>query len=186
VQLTGAQLRELQAVPARALGVGRDQCWTLGRIGELVRRLSLAASIAVKPGKCPGWLPHPHRPQARQGQRKGFAEIDYARLLDAAHQQLGGPLVVVWDNLNTHLSHAMAEVIAARDWLTVYQLTPHAPELNSVEPVWSHLKRSLANLAKHNITELTALVKSRLRRMQYGPGLLGVFLAGTGLDLPAM
>ena len=54
VQLTGAQLRELQAVPARALGVGRDQCWTLGRIGELVRRLSLAASIAVKPGKCPG------------------------------------------------------------------------------------------------------------------------------------
>jgi putative transposase len=80
----------------------------------------------------------------------------------------------------------MAEVIAARDWLTVYQLTPHAPELNSVEPVWSHLKRSLANLAKHNITELTALVKSRLRRMQYGPGLLGVFLAGTGLDLPAM
>jgi putative transposase len=29
--------------------------------------------------------------------RKGFAETDYARLLDAAHQQAGGPIVLVWD-----------------------------------------------------------------------------------------
>ena len=28
-----------------------------------------------------------------------------------------------------------------------------------------------------------ALVKTRLKRMQYRPGLLGGFLAGTGLDL---
>jgi transposase len=41
--------------------------------------------------------------------------------------------VVVWDNLNTHTSGAMAGLIAARDWLTVYQLPPYAPELNPVE-----------------------------------------------------
>jgi hypothetical protein len=35
------------------------------------------------------------------------------------------------------------------------------------EPAWSNLKRSLANLTKHNIDQLTALVKTRLRRMQY-------------------
>jgi putative transposase len=51
------------------------------------------------------------------------------------------------------------------------------------EPVWSNLKRSLANLTKHNIDQLTALVKTRLRRMQYRPGLLEGFLAKTGLDL---
>ena len=51
------------------------------------------------------------------------------------------------------------------------------------EPVWSNLKRSLANLTKHNISQLTALVKTRLRRMQYRPGLLEGFLAKTGLDL---
>ncbi len=67
---------------------------------------------------------------------------------DDAHQQLGGPLVVVWDGLL----------------------------------VWSHLKRSLANLAKRDISQLTALVKTRLRRMQYRPGLLDGFLACTGLD----
>jgi putative transposase len=44
-------------------------------------------------------------------------------------------------------------------------------------------KRSLANLTKQNIDQLTALVKTRLRRMQYRPGLLDGFLAKTGLDL---
>lgn len=51
------------------------------------------------------------------------------------------------------------------------------------EPVWSHLKRSLANLAKRNLPQLTALVKTRLKRMQYRPGLLSGFLASTRLDL---
>jgi putative transposase len=115
--------------------------------------------------------------------RKGFTEADYAALLDAAHQQLGGPLVLVWDNLNTHVIQAMAEIIAARPWLTVYRLPPYAHKLNPVEPVWSHLKRSLANPTKHTIAELTALVKTRVKRMQYRPALLAGFLASTGLDL---
>jgi transposase len=85
--------------------------------------------------------------------------------------------------LNTHASQAMAEMIAARPWLTVFRPPPYAHELNPVEPVWAHLKRSLANLTKHNIAELTALVKTRLNRMQYRPGLRVGFLASTGLHL---
>jgi transposase len=76
----------------------------------------------------------------------------------------------------------MAELIAARPWLTVFRLPPYAHELNPVELVWSHLKRSLANLTKHTLAELTALVKTRMKRMQYRPGLLLGFLAGTGLE----
>jgi len=68
-------------------------------------------------------------------------------------------------------------------WLRVYRLPPYASELNPVEPVWSNLKRSLANLAKQDIGQLTALIKTRLRRMQYRPVLLDGFLAKTGLDL---
>ena len=75
------------------------------------------------------------------------------------------------------------ELAAARDWLRVYQLPPYAHELNPVEGIWSVLKRSLANLAKRNLSQLTALVKTRLKRMQYRPGLLDDFLASTGLDL---
>ena len=39
-----------------------------------------------------------------------------------------------------------------------------------------------ANLARRDISQLTALIKTRLRRMQYRPGLLDGFLAKTGLD----
>ena len=76
----------------------------------------------------------------------------------------------------------MRELIATRSWLRVYRLPPYASELNPVEPVWSNLKRSLANLGKRDLGQLTALVRTRLRRMQYRPGLLSSFLARTGLD----
>ena len=147
------------------------------------RRVSLAALIAAKPGCRPRLIYRVHHARRRRGDpRKGFTETGYARLLDAAHQQLRGPLVVVWDNSNTHVSGAMTALIAARDWLTVYRLPPYAHELNPVEPVWSHLKRSLANLAKRNLAQLTALIRTRLKRMQYHPGLLDGFLVSTGLD----
>src|SRR3954471_24635732 len=144
-------------------------------------RVSLSALLATKPGQRPRLIYPTHRGR-RARRRKGFTEADYAALLAAAHRQLGGPIVLVWDNLTTHVSAAMAELIAARPWLTVYRLPPYAHELNPVESVWSHLKRSLANLTKHTIAELTAPVKTRLRRMQYRPGLLVGFLASTGLE----
>ena len=48
--------------------------------------------------------------------------------------------------------------------------------------MWSHLKRSLANLARRNLSQLTTL-KTGLKRMQYVPGLLKGFLASTHLDV---
>ena len=148
------------------------------------KRVSLAALIAVRPGQRPRLIYRVHSGRPRPGdKRKGFTEADYARLLDGAHQQLGGPIVLVWDNLNTHVSQAMGELVAARDWLTVFRLPPYASELNPVEGIWSVLKRSLANLAKRDIGQLTALIRTRLRLMQYQSGLLPGFLTGTRLDL---
>jgi hypothetical protein len=95
-------------------------------------RVSLAALIATRPGSRPRLIYRTHRAR-RSDERKGFTETDYARLLDAAHQQLTGPIVLIWDNLNTHTSRAMAELISARDWLTVFRLPSYASELNPVE-----------------------------------------------------
>ncbi len=148
------------------------------------KRVSMAALICTKAGRRSRLIYRIHLDRGpAKGRRKGFTETDYAHLLDAAHQQLGGAIVLVWDNLNTHVSRAMHELIAARLWLTVYQLPPYAPELNPVEGVWSHLKRSLANLTKHSLEQLTALVKTRLKRMQYHSRLLQGLIAKTGLDL---
>ncbi|MFF7601484.1 transposase [Streptomyces mirabilis] len=90
--------------------------------------------------------------------------------------------MLVWDNLNTHVSRAMHELITARLWLAVYQLPPYPPELNPAEGVWSHLKRSLANLTKPSLDQLTALVKTRLKRMLYRPRLIEGLIAKTRLD----
>ena len=40
-----------------------------------------------------------HARRRRNDKRKGVTETDCARLLDATHQQLAGPIVMVWDNL---------------------------------------------------------------------------------------
>jgi putative transposase len=100
------------------------------------KRVSIAALIATRPGTA-GRAQLIYRTHLDRGsgkhRRKGFTETVYARLLDAAHQQLHGPIVLVWDNLPTHVGRAMRQLIAARSWLTVYQLPAYAPELNPVE-----------------------------------------------------
>jgi transposase len=58
----------------------------------------------------------------------------------------------------------MAELVAARSWLTVYRLPPHASELNPAGAVWPNLKISLANLTKQNRWSRPG------RRMQYRTG----------------
>ena len=146
-------------------------------------RVSLAALVAVKPGQRPRLFYRAHACHGRKHEKKGLDEGDYIRLLDAAHQQLGAPIVLVWDNLNTHRSARMRRYLATRDWLTVFHLPPHAPELNPVEGVWSHLKRSLANLTKHTIDQLTRLIKTRLKRIQHRPALLTGLLTHTHLPI---
>lgn len=82
-----------------------------------------------------------------------------------------------------HISAAMRALIAARDWLHVIRLPAYAPHLNPVEHVWSHLKRSLGNLAAHGIDDLAVIVKNRLKGIQYRPELIDAFFADTGLAL---
>ena len=122
--------------------------------------------------------------RGRKGERRSLSEADYAALLSAAHQQLHAPIILIWDNLNTHLSKRMQTFVTAHeDWLTVVRLPAYAPELNATEGVWSHLKRGLGNCAATNIDQLMAMVKTRLKRLQYRPDLLDGFLGQTGLVL---
>jgi putative transposase len=100
--------------------------------------VSLAGLIATRPGRRSRLIYRMRQHRGRKGERRGFAEADYAALFDAAHQQLGGPLVVVWDNLNTHTSAEMRRLIAARPWLAVFYLPAYAPELDPVEVGRSH------------------------------------------------
>lgn len=73
--------------------------------------------------------------------------------------------MLVWDRLNTHVSHRMRQLITEREWLTVFLLPGNSPDLNPVEGVWAHVKRGLANLAVVALDRLEVLVRNRLKRL---------------------
>ncbi|MFC8262848.1 transposase [Streptomyces sp. NPDC057291] len=109
----------------------------------------------------------------RKGQPKGFGWRDFRDLLVCARIQLGGPIVLVWDNVRIHLTAPLREFIAANaDWLTVFQLPTYAPDLNPQEGVWSLVRRDLGNLAAADLGQITQAVKRRLKMLQYRPHVL--------------
>ena len=147
-------------------------------------RVSRAGMIAIKPATRTRMIYRAIVHHGRKNEKPGFRERDFTALLDAAHQQLRGPIVLVWDNSTQHVDKLMRTLIATRaTWLTVYRLPPYAPELNPVEGVWPHLKRNLGNLAARTTDELAALAKTRLKQMQYRPALLDGLVAETGPTL---
>jgi len=118
-------------------------------------RVSIAGLLAYRPGHRGHFYYRLVVHRGRRGERRSLSEADYAALLSAAHQQLHAPIILIWDNLNTHLSKRMNKFVAAHDdWLTVVRLPAYAPELNATEGVWSHLKRSLGNCAATGIDQL--------------------------------
>ncbi|WP_434060627.1 IS630 family transposase [Streptomyces yunnanensis] len=151
--------------------------------GRRSGQLSVAGLIAMRPGSrtrlCHRLRTHP----AGKSARRSMGERDFIALIDGVHQLVKAPIVLVWDRLNTHVSRAMGELIAERDWLTVFLLPAYSPDLNPVEWVWAHVKRSLANLAVMALDQLEALVRNRLKRLQYRPDTPDGFIAGTGLTL---
>ena len=148
-------------------------------------RVNLAGMIALRHGFRTRLIYRIIAYHGRKHERKGFRERDLAGMIDAAHQQLGhANIILVWDNDTAHRDAAMKELLSTRPWLTVFYLPPYTPTLNPVEGLWSALKRSVSNLAPHGTDALAALVRTRLRRMQYRTdGLLDGFIAETGLTL---
>jgi len=141
----------------------------------------MAGLIATRPGLRTRLFYRIHVYHGRKREPKGLGEADYMRLLCAVHTQLRAPLILIWDNLNHHVSAAMRQFVADHAWLRVVQLPAYAPELNPTEGVWSHVKRGLGNLAACGIDQLATIVRTRLKTIQYRPGLINAFITETGL-----
>jgi hypothetical protein len=147
-------------------------------------RVSVAGLVCLKPGERGRLFYRARVHRGRKGERRSMSEADYAGLIAAAHNQLHAPVILIWDNLNTHVSAAMRRFIEAHpEWLTEVRLPGYAPELNPVEGAWANLKNGLGNLCVTNVDQLAAIIKSRLKSIQYRPALIDGFLAQTGLAL---
>ncbi|MBP2056788.1 transposase [Streptomyces griseochromogenes] len=135
-----------------------------------------------KPGERPRMFYAVREYNGRKDQPKGFTWRDLRDLLVRARTQLGGPIVLVWDNVRIHLAAPLREFIAANaHWLTVFQLPSCSPDLNPQEGIWSMVKRDVGNLAAADLGQTTRAVKHRLKQIQYRPDLIDGCLAGTGL-----
>ncbi len=166
---------------------------TWGRIGQTpvvhVRgrgagRVSMAGMTCYKSGERSRLIYTVREYTGRKNQPKGFGWRDFRDLLVRARIQLGGPIVLVWDNVRIHLTADMREFVDANsDWLTVFQLPTYAPDLNPQEGVWSLVKRDIGNLAAADLGQITRAVKRKLKMLQYRPQVIDGCLAGTGLTL---
>lgn len=148
-------------------------------------RITLAALACYKTGERSRLIYRPRVQGHLRGDHRGFTWQDYRDLIVRAHLQLGGPIVVIWDNLNVHRSAALRQWAAGQDWLTIIQLPTYAPDLNPVEGIWSLLRRSTtANVVFADRDHLVRAVHSGMRHIQRRPRLIDGCLTGTGLPPP--
>ena len=97
-------------------------------------RVSVAGLACYQPGARARLFYRARLHRRRKGERRSMSEADYASLIAAAHNQLRAPVILVWDNLNTHVSATMRAFTGAHpDWLTAVRLPAYAPDLNSVK-----------------------------------------------------
>nr|WP_051967371.1 transposase [Kitasatospora mediocidica] len=171
--------------PPRARTWGRQGVTPVVRVrGRGSGRVSMAGMTCYKPGERSRLIYAIREYRGRKDEPKGFGWKDYRDLIVRAHSQLGGPIVLVWDNLRMHLVAPLREFFEANAaWLTVFQLPTYAPDLNPQEGVWSLVKRGIGNLAAADLGQITRAVKRKLKMLQYRPEVIDGCLTATGLML---
>jgi transposase len=144
----------------------------------------MAGVVCFKPGRRSRLIYAIREFRGRKDEPKGFGWRDFRDLVVRARVQLGGPIVLVRDNVRLPLTAGMKKFIDANaEWLTVFRLPSYAPELNPTEGIWALVKRDLGNLAATDLGGITRAVKHRLKGIRYRPDLVGGCIAATGLSL---
>ncbi|MYS82065.1 IS630 family transposase [Streptomyces sp. SID5474] len=175
----------MSMTPPRARTWGRRGVTPVVRVcGGSCGRVSIAALTCYKPSER-SRLIYRHRVHTRRkGERRSFAWTDYRDLAVRAHLQLGGPIVLVRDNLNTHRAADLRKYAAEHDWLTIRQLPSYAPDLNPVEGIRSLVRRGFTgNVGFTDADHLVRTIRHGLRHIQRRPRLIDACLAETGLTI---
>ncbi|MCG7210145.1 transposase [Streptomyces arenae] len=142
-------------------------------------RVSMAGMACYKLGQPSRLIYAVREYRGRKDEPKGFGWRDFRDLIVRARIQLGGPIVLVWDNGRLHLTVGMREFIDTNaEWLTVFQLPTYAPDLNPTEGIWSLVKRDIGNLAAADLGQITHGVKRKLKMLPYRPEVMDGCLAG--------
>ena len=140
-------------------------------------RLSVISAVTLSPARRQISLPF----QIHEENIHTRAAVSFVKQL---RRQLGRPLIVVWDRWPVHRA-AAKQIDKSRtkhiefEWLPAY-----APELNPVEPRWSHTKFSqLANFIPDDTPQLKRSVRSALKRQSCNQALKHSFFKSARLNL---
>jgi transposase len=107
-----------------------------------------------------------------------------AFLADLRRHFRGQKIILIWDGLPAHRSHAMTAYLRTqRAWLSVERLPGYAPELNPVELLWGNVKgRELANRCAETLGEAAAALQIGMTRVRGSQQLCFAFLDHAGLS----
>ena len=110
---------------------------------------------------------------------------DTVRFLRQLHQNIRGPLTVVWDRGTVHdRAREVQDYLALHPEIVTEKFPAYAPELNPKEMVWQHTKYScMANFAADNTVALRRKMAAEFKTLSRQPQLLKSFIQHTGLPL---
>lgn len=139
-------------------------------------RLNLVGALRVSPGGRRIKL----MVQTHQRTVRGEEVI---RFLKALLRQVGGPIVLLWDQHPIHRRKQVKAFLAQHPRLHVYDFPTSAPELNPVEWVWQQVDAFTASTAPHDRLELRANVMAAVARVRRSPRRMWAGFTGACLKL---
>lgn len=87
-------------------------------------------------------------------------------------QRTGRKIVLVCDGPSFHRTNKMMEYLpTVRDWLEVFWLPAYSPDLNLIERLWGHVKRTyVANVLLRSARELERVLRTVFCTLNYRRG----------------
>lgn len=102
--------------------------------------------------------------QLVRGTVKGPEVISF---LKAVRREVGGPVIILWDNLRTHRSVLVKQRVEEHPDVRLEYLPPCAPDLNADEGVWQWLKdEPLGNFCAGDLEGLEERIRVEKRRLK--------------------
>jgi transposase len=140
-------------------------------------RLSVIGAVALSPTRRRISTPfqiHDHNVRAGEA-------VAFVKQLRRYFQR---PLVICWDRWSVHRSAAKKLAASRLRNIDIEWLPAYAPELNPVEPRWSHTKfGKLANFVPDNVRHLKRSVRSELNHQSHSHRLKQSFFKTARLTL---
>ena len=111
------------------------------------------------------------------GQDQPFSSEDIVWFLGKLCQRYRKrDLLLIWDGAAIHRSQAVKAQLSRKPGrIHLERLPAYSPELNPVELLWSHLKRSLKNHVFTSLGQLQVAVLDQVERLQAAPKLVTSF-----------